>query len=49
MLVVPVNPATEDRWTYPPFSAHQDEAGWIWGVSRILDYHNGSLINTSFS
>lgn len=29
--VVPVNPATEDQWLYPPFSGFQDEDGWIWG------------------
>lgn len=29
--VVPVNPSTVDQWTYPPFSAHQDKDGWIWG------------------
>ncbi|CEQ42341.1 SPOSA6832_04155 [Sporobolomyces salmonicolor] len=29
--VVPVNKATESQWTYPPFEAHQDENGWIWG------------------
>ncbi|KAM0754519.1 carboxypeptidase S [Meredithblackwellia eburnea MCA 4105] len=29
--VVPVNPATVDQWTYPPFGGHQDEDGWIWG------------------
>lgn len=31
---VPVPAVTEDRWTYPPFDAHLDEKGWIWGVSR---------------
>lgn len=29
--VVPVNPSTVDQWTYPPFDAHLDESGWIWG------------------
>ncbi|GAA5860767.1 hypothetical protein JCM1840_001956 [Sporobolomyces johnsonii] len=29
--VVPVNKATESQWTHPPFEAHQDEDGWIWG------------------
>ncbi|BGP73000.1 hypothetical protein NBRC10513v2_006404 [Rhodotorula toruloides] len=28
---VPVPAVTEDRWTYPPFDAHLDEKGWIWG------------------
>ncbi|GAA5821772.1 hypothetical protein JCM11251_001018 [Rhodosporidiobolus azoricus] len=28
---VPVPDATLSRWTYPPFEAHQDEEGWIWG------------------
>ncbi|BGP42648.1 hypothetical protein JCM10449v2_006660 [Rhodotorula kratochvilovae] len=28
---VPVNPSTVDQWTYPPFDAHLDEDGWIWG------------------
>lgn len=28
--VVPVLPATEDRWTYPPFSGHYD-GRFIWG------------------
>jgi acetylornithine deacetylase/succinyl-diaminopimelate desuccinylase-like protein len=28
--VVPVLPATEDKWTYPPFSAHFD-GRYIWG------------------
>ncbi|WWC58133.1 uncharacterized protein I303_100668 [Kwoniella dejecticola CBS 10117] len=29
--VVPVNPHTWNQWTYPPFSGHLDEQGWIWG------------------
>ncbi|GAA5905525.1 M20 family metallopeptidase [Sporobolomyces salmoneus] len=28
---VPVPAATEKSWTYPPFSAHLDSDGWIWG------------------
>ncbi|GAA5938609.1 M20 family metallopeptidase [Sporobolomyces koalae] len=28
---VPVPAATESSWTYPPFSAHVDSEGWIWG------------------
>ncbi|ORY77565.1 vacuole protein [Leucosporidium creatinivorum] len=29
--VVPVNKDTLDRWTYPPFEAHLDQEGWVWG------------------
>lgn len=29
--VVPVNPATESQWEHPPYSAHLDADGWIWG------------------
>lgn len=29
--VVPINPTTLDQWTYPPFSAHLDSEGWVWG------------------
>ena len=29
--VVPVNPATWDTWTQPPFDGVIDEDGWIWG------------------
>ncbi|KAL1410494.1 hypothetical protein Q8F55_004507 [Vanrija albida] len=29
--VVPVNPATESQWDHPPYSAHLDADGWIWG------------------
>ncbi|TXT11189.1 hypothetical protein VHUM_01940 [Vanrija humicola] len=29
--VVPVNPATESQWTHPPYSAHLDADGWVWG------------------
>jgi acetylornithine deacetylase/succinyl-diaminopimelate desuccinylase-like protein len=28
--VVPVNPATINQWTYPPFSGHVED-GWIYG------------------
>ncbi|GAA5996034.1 Gly-Xaa carboxypeptidase [Rhodotorula paludigena] len=28
---VPVNPATMDSWTYPPWSATLDDDGWMWG------------------
>ncbi|GAA5853659.1 hypothetical protein JCM8547_007400 [Rhodosporidiobolus lusitaniae] len=28
---VPVPDSTLSRWTYPPFDAHVDEEGWIWG------------------
>ncbi|GAA5900928.1 hypothetical protein JCM6882_005981 [Rhodosporidiobolus microsporus] len=28
---VPVPDATLSRWKYPPFNAHYDEEGWIWG------------------
>ncbi|WVQ72044.1 hypothetical protein IAR50_001588 [Cryptococcus sp. DSM 104548] len=29
--VVPVNPSTLHLWKHPPFDAHMDEDGWIWG------------------
>ncbi|GAA5972509.1 hypothetical protein JCM11641_001876 [Rhodosporidiobolus odoratus] len=28
---VPVPDSTVDRWTHPPFDAHLDDEGWIWG------------------
>ncbi|KAJ7155281.1 hypothetical protein C8R46DRAFT_438384 [Mycena filopes] len=28
---VPVPPETLERWTHPPFAAHLDEDGWVWG------------------
>ena len=29
--MVPVNPSTLHQWKHPPFSAHLDAEGWIWG------------------
>ncbi|KAJ7776333.1 hypothetical protein B0H16DRAFT_1506373 [Mycena metata] len=28
---VPVPPETLERWTHPPFEAHLDAEGWVWG------------------
>ncbi|EIW79289.1 carboxypeptidase S [Coniophora puteana RWD-64-598 SS2] len=44
MDVVPVDPATEDEWIYPPFSGHYD-GEWIWGRGSSDDKPNviGSL------
>lgn len=29
--VVPVNDVTWKFWTHPPFDAHMDANGWVWG------------------
>lgn len=36
--VVPVDAVTASRWTHPPFSAHLDADGWIWGVSCFASF-----------
>ncbi|GAA5963110.1 hypothetical protein JCM3765_001773 [Sporobolomyces pararoseus] len=41
--VVPVDPSTLDKWTYPPFKGHYDGT-YLWGRGSVDDKHAVSAI-----
>lgn len=41
--VVPIDPATLDKWTYPPFQGHYDGT-FLWGRGSVDDKHAVSAI-----
>ncbi|GAA5980696.1 hypothetical protein JCM5350_006355 [Sporobolomyces pararoseus] len=41
--VVPIDPSTLDKWTYPPFEGHYD-GSYLWGRGSVDDKHAVSAI-----